>query len=300
MEKKTNQEIIDKYLNRFEHSKQSMSTRKSCLNYFFKKFGYSGLVLNITKSDLIDYFDFLNQLKTISLGTKKTKWTLLKSFLEYCMEYYDDFLVKIPKHSINWQPNHMVARSNKDVVMDLDELKKIFDFLKIHHFIYYMIFRIFSETGMRKGELISIDYDQVNLEKRYIETIGKRGRKIYYISNELNELLKIYINERKIYKKVESKALFLSRRATRFNIRIFNLYLRKILKEIGIDKNITCHTFRKTLNTLRKNMGCPNEDRKILINHKTRDINVESYVKLKYVEFIELYDKWYPYSTISI
>ena len=300
MEKKTNQEIMKKYLIRFQHSKQSIATRKSCLNYFFKYFGYSGHIHEITKSDLIDYFDYLNQLKTISLGTKKTKWTLLKSFLEYCMEYYDDFLVKIPKHSINWQPNHKIAHSNRDVVMDLDELKKIFDFLKIHHFTYYMIFRIFSETGMRKGELISIDYDQVNLEKRYIETIGKRGRKVYYVSNELNELLKIYIRERKAYNKVASKALFLSQRATRFNIRIFNKYLKNILKQIGIDKNITCHTFRKTLNTLRKNMGCPNEDRKILINHKTHDVNVESYVKLKYNEFIDLYDKWYPYSTILI
>jgi len=45
-------------------------------------------------------------------------------------------------------------------------------------------------------------------------------------------------------------------------------------------------------------MGCPSEDRKILLNHKVQDVNMESYVKLNYNQYIELYDKWYPYSEL--
>ena len=47
-------------------------------------------------------------------------------------------------------------------------------------------------------------------------------------------------------------------------------------------------------------MGCPSEDRKILLNHKVKDVNIESYVKLNYEEYLQLYDDWYPYNDIQI
>jgi len=297
----TNDEIIEKYLNGYRHSNASISTRKSCLNYFFDKkyFGFDGHISEIKKSTLVDYFNYLNQLETISLGPKKMKWTFIKGLLEFCMEYYDDFLIAIPKYTINWKPIHKEPNSNKDVVMTKEELKKILDYLKGNHYSYYLIFRVFAETGMRKGELIAIDYDKVDLEKRYIDTKGKTGRKIYYISKDLCNHLNVYLEERKL-KNVGTKTLFLSNNLWQYSQRAFNEFLKPKLDKLGIKKNITCHTFRKSLNTFRKLMDCSKENRKLLINHKTRDINVNSYVKLKYNEFLDLYDKWYPYSDLSL
>ncbi|KKM19681.1 hypothetical protein LCGC14_1653160 [marine sediment metagenome] len=304
MNRPVNKTIITKYLERYSYSNQSVKTRKSSLNYFFKPryFDYKRHIFDIHTDTLIDYFDYLKHLKTISLGTKKTKWTLLISFLNFCMEYFRkyNFIVIIPKYSINWSGiNHKEPESNKDIVMTKEEVRDILEYLKLRHFKYYLIFRIFSEVGMRKGELINIDYKGVNLEKRFIKTMGKTGTKVYYISQELGDYLKLYLKERKL-KIVKSNALFLSIQSKRYTERQFNAYLKKVLYDLKIKKNITCHTFRRTLNTLRKIMGCPNEDRKILLNHKLSDINVESYVKLNYKQFIELYDKWYPYNEIIL
>ena len=83
------------------------------------------------------------------------------------------------------------------------------EYLNLNHFKYYLIFRLFTETGMRKGELINIDYNNVNLEKRYIKTKGKMGNKIYYIPKSLVKFLEIFLEERKL-KDVKTKALFLS------------------------------------------------------------------------------------------
>lgn len=304
MNRPMNKTVINKYLKRYRYSYQSVKTRKSALNYFFnsKYFGYMGHIFDINTDTLIDYFDYLKHLETISLGTKKTKWTLLISFLNFCMEYYRQhkFIVIIPKHSINWNGfNHKEPETNKDVVMTKEEVREILEYLKLRHFKYYLIFRIFSETGMRKGELINTDYDGVNLDKRYIKTMGKTGKKVYYISKELANFLKLYLKERKL-KNVKTKALFLSIQSKKYTERGFDAYLKKVLKDLKIKKNITCHTFRRTLNTFRKLMGCPNEDRKILLNHKVRDVNVESYVRLNYKQFIELYDKWFPYQNIQL
>lgn len=304
MNRPMNKTIINKYLERYRYSYQSVKTRKSALNYFFNSeyFGYLGHIFDINTDNLIDYFDYLKNRGTISLGTKKTKWTLIISFLNFCMEYYrkHKFIVIIPKHSINWKGvNHKEPKTNKDIVMTKEEIRDILDYLKLRHFKYYLIFRTFSETGMRKGELININYDGVNLEKRYIETTGKTGKKVYYISQELANFLKLYLKEREL-KNVETKALFLSNQSKKYTERGFNAYLKNVLNDLRIKKNITCHTFRRTLNTLRKLMGCPNEDRKILLNHKVSDVNVESYVKLNYKQYIELFDRWFPYQNIQL
>lgn len=297
----TNEKIIKRHLLRYKASPESVKTRKSSLNYFFaqKYFNYNGHISDISKSTLVDYFDWLNQLTSISLSTKKIKWILLRSLLEFCMEYYDDFLIKIPTKTIQWNINHKKPNSNKYIRLEKEEVKDLLIFMKINHFSYYLIFRIFAETGMRKGELINIDYDKVNLKKRFIDTHGKRGQKIYYFSQELEHLLDFYIESRKL-KNYDTKALFVSKYSQRFSSRPFNIYLKIITEKIGIEKNITCKTFRSTLNTLRKIMGCSNEDRKILINHKTTDVNVNHYINLKWNEFIELFDKWNPYQDIQI
>ena len=114
----TNQQIIDRYLKRFSHSKKSQSTRKYALEYFLRSdnFGYSGHVFNMTKRDVIDYFDYLNHLDTIALQTKINKWMIFRSFLQFIMEYYDDVVIVIPRYSTKWKAIHKKPDTNKDVV----------------------------------------------------------------------------------------------------------------------------------------------------------------------------------------
>ncbi|MFX1567897.1 MAG: tyrosine-type recombinase/integrase [Promethearchaeota archaeon] len=302
IKKKTNNQLKKQYVARYNGS---TGTRLSALRYFFGNkqtdtcFGFKGKIYEISKADLMDYFDWLNNLETLSIETKKLKWTILKSFLEYLMEYFDDFMLIIPKKTLNWNKIHKESESNKDVVMTKEEVKQILDYLKINHYIYYLIFRTFAETGMRKGGLRNIDCDGVSIAKRYIKTKEKSGRVVYYVSKDLAHHLNIYLEDRKT-KEIETKAFFISNRRNRYGLRTFNEYLKRVLDKLGIEKNITCHTFRRTINTLRKKMGCPKEDRKILLNHKTKDVNVNSYVKLKYNDFIKLYDTWNPYQDIIL
>jgi integrase len=302
--KPTNNQIIKEYLDYYE-SESSKNTRKSCLNYFFKNkyFGYSGHIFDVDKRKIMEYFKWLNKNTSIALNTKKLKWSIFRSFLDYTIDFYDDeynLNIRFPsRFRLNWKNTHKKPESNKNVYMTLDDLKKILDYLKLENFKYYLIFRIFAETGMRKKGLRKIDYDKINLEKRYIETIEKTGRKIYYFSQDLVKYLKIFIKERKEMK-IDTKALFISSRLKRYGKRAFNLYLKRKLNEIGIKKNITCHTFRKSLNNFREEMGCGLEKRSILINHAINGVNFNSYVAKNYEKFIRYYDKWNPYTKNGI
>jgi len=295
----TNQQIIDRYLKRFSHSKKSQSTRKYALEYFFRSdnFGYSGHVFNMTKRDVIDYFDYLNHLDTIALQTKINKWMIFRSFLQFIMEYYDDVVIVIPRYSTKWKAIHKKPNSNKDVVMEKEEVKKLLDYMYYNNYNYYLFFRLLAETGMRIGEFLNLDCEDVNGKKRYVEAEGKTGRKVYYFSESLARHLEIYLKER-MSKETDSNALFLSIQKKRYALRTINHYIRNCVIRLDLEKRISCHTFRRTLNTLRKRMGCPKEDRKILLCHKVSDVNFSCYVKLNYYDYIQLYDKWNPYKNI--
>lgn len=314
MKKLSNKEIIDKYLKRFEYSPSSKITRMYALQYFFNKefFGYSDHIFEIKKNTLLDYFDYLNNSEVITLTTKKNKWILLKSFIQYCMEYYDEFTVTIPKHSIKWKGENYHKKSlyNKNVVLEIKQIKFILNYFKLTNFKHYLIYRTLIETGMRKKGLRNINIERLDdisgkiihlnddLNKRMIITIEKQNKTcVYYISSELSDLLKMYLDDRN---KIETKtkAFFLSHTKNRINRTILNelLHRNPEIKKM----NVSPHTFRRTINTLRKKMGCIPEDRKILLNHSVPDVNYRSYTKLKYKDFIELYDKWNPYKTIIL
>ena len=98
----TNQEIVDRYLQRFAHSMPSLRGRKYGLRYFFESryFGYDKHVFEMKKRDAVDFFDYLNQLDNIAFQTKINKWNIFRSFLQFVMEYYEDFLIAIPRYPI--------------------------------------------------------------------------------------------------------------------------------------------------------------------------------------------------------
>ncbi len=314
-----NEEIIQNNLSFYKHSKQSIKMRISSLKYFFdeKYFNYQGHIFDINIRILKKYFIYLKNLNTISIETRKNKWHILASFLNFTMEDYENFHVAIPRKTVSWNgyiPKENV-KTNKDVIAEKEEIKKILNHFEVNNFKHYLIFKILVETGMRKGELINAKYTDVNLKYRHIYIKeGKTGEKIYNFSKDTGNKLKLYLSERKNLE-IDNKYLFLTKTLRKYDNRSFNLILKgnttKIngkykkypgaLEKLEINKNITCKTFRSTLNTLRKKeMGCSNEVAKRLLGHKTNDVNIKSYTKYDFLDLIDLFDKYNPYQTLNL
>jgi len=324
MNRPDNDTIIEQYLNHYSYSKQSLNMRKISLNYFFKEkiidktdytinddkkkiykemagFHFTGHIFDIKTNTLIEYFEYLNKLKNVCLTTKKNKWAILISFLNFSLEYYRDFnfIVVIPKKTIMWQKNHKKAESNRLVLASIEEIKNILDYLREENFSYYCLFRLLIETGMRLGEFLSIQINDLNVDKRIVNCRGKTGEKTYYFSERLAKELSLYLNGRS---KLQSKLtlLFLTSQLKPFSNRLIQKILERIRSKGKISNWITPHTFRRTLNTLRKrNMKCDNETAKILLGHKSNDVNIDDYTIYDYADKLALFDKYNPYLNIS-
>jgi len=284
--------------------------RRSSLNYFFEDdyHGYDGHVFNIDTAELLDYFDYLKNLDSVSIQTRRNKWSILKSFLQYTMEYYNakgyKFIVVIPEKTVSWNgsvPKEDEVITNKNVIIRKSEIEKLLHFFKQSNTKHYLIFRLFVETGMRKGELLQAKYEDVDFQYRHIRiTKGKTGLKYYVFSKSFSQLLNFQVKSRKANNNTYPH-LFLTKFGEPYGNRSFNLLLKKACKKLGIENNITTHTFRRSINTYRKKeMNCPLIVCKRLLGHKISDVNEASYTIFDFKDLVEMYDKYNPYKNLNL
>lgn len=304
----SNQKLIEDYLGYYKHSPESIKMRKSSLHYFFDEFyfGYKKHVFDLNTRLLKQYFVYLKNYDKVAIATRKNKWYILISFLQSTAEDYESFSITIPTRTIDWKgaiPKATKVKSNAKIIAQRDEIEMILNYFKVRNFKHYIIFRMFAETGMRKGELIDAKIKDINLKYRHINIkIGKTGEKIYNFSSDFLPYLKKYLSSRRtIQTKEESEYLFITKRHKKYGDRGFNLFLKRAIKRLGISKNITTKTFRKTLNTLRKKeLGCDKEDAKRLIGHSIQDVNAKNYTIYDYEDLKELYDTYNPYLNCNL
>ena len=317
--------IIGKdYIESLINPKSTKRNIQTGINVFLKDYEqYRKSLFDIEIKDVKNFNQYLNDAKNYTLNTKKNIFGTVKRFLESFLEdnirYFSTHIEPIEItmffRYLNKQPkwtseeNHKQSERNKGYTMSIEEYEQIIRYFQRKDIPKSYIFRILGETGMRKGELISIDietkennhieYLDDDLDKRILRVKGKMGKKIYVISEELSEDLKIHLDTRK-KKNLETKAFFVSTWNKRFHSDTINRSLKTTMRVLGLNEQYTPHTFRKTLNKLRRDLGCNNEDRAILLNHKMGNVNFDAYTLRLYKteEIIEKFDEYNPYKKL--
>jgi integrase/recombinase XerC len=109
------------------------------------------------------------------------------------------------------------------------------------------ILELFYASGIRVSELVGLDVDAIDFEKKMLKVLGKGGKERYVFFNDAASLaLKHYLSARPESK---SFALFLNRRGKRLSVRMVQILLKKHLKRAGIQKSASPHTLRHSFAT---------------------------------------------------
>lgn len=105
-------------------------------------------------------------------------------------------------------------------------------------------------TGIRLGELVGLDLQDVDLDAKHLRIRAKGGSvQVRFIKSDLRSLLRCYLTERRRHAPLHGTALFLSNRGSRISDRQVAHRLRHWLRKAGIEKSLSPHGLRHTFAT---------------------------------------------------
>ena len=152
------------------------------------------------------------------------------------------------------------------------------------------IVELLISTGIRVGELVNLNIDDVNFDERECVVFGKgeSEREVYFDAKTKIHLLK-YLETRKD----KNPALFVSFKKPYNRLRINGVERR--IRELGLEsniKNVHPHKFRRTMATNAIDKGMPIEQVQRLLGHVQIDTTMkyamvnQNNVKISHKKFI--------------
>ncbi len=112
----------------------------------------------------------------------------------------------------------------------------------------YAVYALMYQTGLRVGEVHSLNLESIDFDNQQITVMGK-GKKIrqLHLTNRLCQILYEYLAVREFfYESEKTPALFVSKKGNRLAIRTMEDNMKKRLNKVKftVPFNVTCHTLR--------------------------------------------------------
>lgn len=227
---------------------------------------------------LTDYYENSNCSK-ISIDNIRR---VLSSFFNWLED--ENYILKSPVRRIHKIKS---AATVKEVYAD-DELELLRDHCSTSRDL--AIIDLLASTGMRIGELVSLNKDDVDFTERECVVLGKGDKeRIVYFDVRTKLHLQEYLNSRSD----NNEALFVSLRNphARVSINGIELRLRLLGRVVGI-KKCHPHKFRRTMATVAIDKGMPIEQVQKLLGHEKIDTTLryamvkQSNVKISHRKYL--------------
>lgn len=242
----------------------------------------SKYVQEIGTDDLRTYLTNYQTKNKLSRVTVDNVRRILSSFFSWLED--EDYILKSPVRRIHKVKAMLMV---KETYTD-ETLEKIRDFCIRPRDL--ALIDLLMSTGMRVGELVLLNRDDIDFEERECVVLGKgnKERTVYFDART-----KIHLQRYLATRKDNDTALFVTLAAPHERIKIGGIEcrLRKMGEKLGIHK-VHPHKFRRTLATMAIDKGMPIEQLQQLLGHKRIDTTLQyamvkqSNVKLAHRKFI--------------
>ncbi len=160
------------------------------------------------------------------------------------------------------------------------------------------IFELLYATGMRLGELVSLNLEDINLREQLVRVKGKgKKERIVPFGRLAAQSLAHYLRLRGAINKgeVDSEALFLNYKGGRITPRSVERIMEKYIKLISIDRQISPHSIRHSFASHLLSRGADLRAIQELLGHESL-ATTQKYTHLNLKQLIEVYKKAHPRS----
>lgn len=239
-------------------------------------------VRSVTTEEIRGYLSSYQGINNCSKVTVDNVRRNLSSFFSWLEE--ENHILKSPMRRIH---KIKTKKQVKDIITD-EEIEKIRDCCITDRDLA-MVDLLYS-TGMRVGELVNLDIDDVDFESRECVVAGKgdKERKVYFDAKTKLHL-QCYINGRTD----ENPALFVTLNAPYKRLKISGVEIR--MRSLGKAANLNRihpHKFRRTMATRAIDKGMPIEQVQKILGHSQIDTTLQyaivnqNNVKLSHQKYI--------------
>lgn len=207
---------------------------------------------------------------------------ILSSFFSWLED--EDYILKSPVrriHKVKTASNIKETYSDKTLELMRDSCSEMRDLAMID---------LLASTGMRVGELVLLNRDDVDFAERECVVFGKgdKERMVYFDART-----KLHLQDYLESRSDDNPALIVSLKApfNRLSIGGVETRLRELGRQLGVHK-VHPHKFRRTLATMAIDKGMPIEQLQQLLGHKRIDTTLQyamvkqSNVKLAHRKYI--------------
>ena len=260
--KHSNDELIKKFISAKEIegcSKRTTKYYESTLLKMNSKLDKG--ITHLTTDDLRMYLTEYQKVNNCSKASIDNIRRNLSSFFSWLEE--ENYILKSPMKRIHKiKTDKVIKETYSDETLELlrDNCSCLRDLA---------IIDILASTGMRVGELVKLNINDIDFENRECVVLGKgnKERPVYFDARTKIHL-KNYLNSRND----SNQALFVSldEPHTRLNISGIEIRLRYLGKRLGISR-VHPHKFRRTMATKAIDKGMPIEQVQSLLGHSQID-----------------------------
>ena len=222
-------------------------------------------VRHIHTDDLRTYLTEYQSKKQSSRVTIDNIRRILSSFFAWLED--EDYIIKSPVrriHKVKAASNIKETYSDEDLEKMRDNCEEPRDLAMID---------MLASTGMRVGEMVLLNRDDINFAERECVVFGKGDKeRIVYFDARAKLHLQEYLDSRTD----DNPALFVTLRAPHERIKIGGIEhrLREMGKRLNIPK-VHPHKFRRTLATMAIDKGMPIEQLQRLLGHQRIDTTLQ-------------------------
>lgn len=222
-------------------------------------------VLHIDTDDLRRYLDQYQRDSKVGKVTIDNVRRILSSFFSWLED--EDYILKSPVRRIH---KVKTGQTVKETYSDeaLEQMRDHCDSLRD-----LAIIDLLSSTGMRVGEMVRLNTEDIDFENRECVVFGKgdKERKVYFDART-----KIHLRNYLDSRMDDNPALFvtLHRPYERLQISGVEIRMRELGRRLDMSK-VHPHKFRRTLATMAIDKGMPIEQVQQLLGHSKIDTTMQ-------------------------
>ena len=249
-------------------------------------------ISDIKKQNIHQYLYFLS-VKKFSNRSVSRKLACIKSFFNYLLrtdKISKNIVKSVVSPKIEKKLPIFLTQDKMSLLLDLPKPENLIDSRNL------LILELFYSTGIRISELIKIKFNDINFEKNSISILGKGNkRRLVIIGNYAKKRLIDFLNYDNI---IKSGYLFKNlRKSNKGHISertVFNI-VKKYVKKVTQNQNISPHSLRHTFATHLLNNGADLMSLKELLGHSDLS-STQIYTHVNIEQIKKAFKKAHPHA----